>query len=280
MKASAIKRSVGFLVLASFISTFVLPSVATARKLQPSGLSETGFIKITTLHSGVAVRIDEKFVGLTPLEIQEVAAGEHSIEASHPDQHQWLQRDFNAVVDVVPGDTALVVVLFEQNYSINSTPYGATVTDDGKVVGQTPLYIQVKEMTSRPIVLSQHGFLDSTIVLGINSDRFFNIKLKREQAHGLVLPSSAFKVKKKRRPRTPFLATLGLSLVAGSLALFFRNKADNRYNRYLKTGEPRALSNLYSDAKRFDKFAAASFGVFQASLGASFVLFLKGTSQK
>lgn len=273
------RRLTALLVLISFFLAFVVPRPVSAGGEPPLVLGETGFVNIVALHDGVAVRINDERVGVTPLAVHEVQAGRHLIQVSHPDQHKWLEKDFKAEIDVTVGDTVVVQVRFVQSYTINSMPYGATVTAAGEVIGRTPFYIQVEEMTTRPVVVSKHGFMDSTIVVGADDVKYFDIRLKSRLLSSADVPPNAFSMKKKSRSNTPLLATLGLSLAAGGLALYFRTRADNRYDRYLATGKPQKLSRFYNDAKRLDRFAAASFAVFQVSFGISFVLFLKRAKQ-
>jgi hypothetical protein len=64
-------------------------------------------------------------------------------------------------------------------------------------------------------------------------------------------------------------------VVSGVLAFYFKKRGNDAYDAYLSTGNPQEFNPAYSQAKRFDKLAAVSFGVFQVSFVASFYLFLK-----
>lgn len=257
-----------------FLLTCVLTDVSYALMLR-AGLTtdEKGYIKIETPYQGLDVSIDGQFVGYTPLEeVLAVTPGPHTIRVRHPSRYNWNELDFTQDINASPGDTLSIEAIFQKNYSINSHPFGAQVFLALKSVGETPVRVLLKENESADVTLNLAGYRDTTFTIGKDNERLFDIRLHSLQP---TMRPDAVRLNNKARYKMPFLVSLGTALVSGGLALYFRTKADDRFDQYLRTGESRKFKRLFNDSKRFDKFAAASFGVFQVSFAFSFFFFLK-----
>ncbi len=247
--------------------------------VRPEGFEQHGFLSLKTAHIGLEVKVDDKLAGHTPLNLLRLPAGSHRLQVSHPDRTSWLENDWLSEFEIAGGDTLEVDVRFERSFSINSMPYGAGVLLDGEPAGETPLFFKLPERETRQVTLRIAGYRDSSFVVGDDATRFFNIDLLRSADQDLARKMDTFRVERKSKNNKRFLAVLGLTAAAGSLALLFRNKADNSYDRYLNTGEPARFSKEYDDAKKFDKLAAASFATFQVSFVVSFYFFLRRADQ-
>jgi len=237
-------------------------------------IDEKGYIKIETPYQGLDVSVDGQFVGATPLAVLAVATGAHKVRVRHPSRYNWNEQDFTEEINVSAGDTVSIKAIFKKSYAINSHPFGAGAFLERKKVGETPVRVLLGENESADVTLNLAGYRDTTFTIGQSRELLFDIRLQPLRP---TMGPDAVRISNKVRYKMPFLVSLGTALVTGGLALYFRTKADDRFDQYLKTGEPRAFSRLYNDAKRFDKFAAASFGVFQVSFAFSFFFFLKRT---
>ncbi len=230
------------------------------------------YLLVRTAYSGLEVLIDGKPVGRTPLEVVAISPGRHKLVVEHPNRHNWNEHDFMREIEIAGSDTLDVRVIFQHSYSINSRPFGATVFVQNEKAGETPTRILLQDQEVAEVGLQKVGYRDTTFTVGETDQRLFNIVLLPKPD---LQPALGRDVAKKTSKKLPFLATLGVSLAAGGLALYFRTKADDRFEQYQRTGDPREFDRLFDDAKRFDKFAAASFGVFQVSFALSFFFFLK-----
>lgn len=233
-----------------------------------------GNLVLLTRHHGLTVKVDGELAGYTPLEALTLTPGLHKIQVANPFQSNWLDQDWFANVQIQANDTLKIKVIFKKSYSVNSTPYGAQVYFKNKYLGETPLFFTLNEDETGELKLSKMGFRDTTLVIGKTEQRFFKIQLEPIKRFKGILTS---KGKMERRPKSRKLmyASLAVSAVSGALALYFRDQGNENFNRYLQTGNPELMDRYFNNAKKFDRLAAISFGVFQVSFILSFYLFLK-----
>jgi hypothetical protein len=82
-----------------------------------------------------------------------------------------------------------------------------------------------------------------------------------------IIPSNAGLAREgdgsRRLPGADLLAPAGVTLAAGIVAVLFKQEADARYDRYLRTAD----ASLLSDAKKYDIYSGAALAVLQIGLG-------------
>lgn len=275
------RQLIAVVLTLSLLSAVVCPPVqATASTTVANSGVNDGHLILETKYVGLTVRINGKAVGRTPLEPYPLAPGLHKISVSHPEPANWFDQDWSANVKISPGDTLRVPVIFKKSYSINSNPFGATVLLGQDPIGETPIFFKLFEHDLKRVTLSKAGFSDTTFALGATAKRFFDIRLRPRTAALQVAPgaiSSDF----GRNPRSKvyLYSAAGLTLVSGALAIYFRNRGNEKFELYKSTGNPDLTDKLFSDTKKFDRLSAVSFGVFQISFAATFYLFLKETNR-
>lgn len=234
-----------------------------------------GFLILSATHAGLVVRIDGEFVGRTPLGVKPLPAGRHEVQVTHPDRDSWLERDWVEEIEILPDDTLRLAVRFTRSYSINSQPYGATVLLDGMEAGETPLHFTLPEETTREVRLTLAGYQDTTFTIGSEARQFYEITLRRDLEYDMESKVEGMRLEKRAKFKKRALVALGVAVASGAAAFYFRNKADNSFDRYLETGDPQIFNRHFDDAEKFDKFAAVSFGTFQISFIVSFYYFLR-----
>ena len=74
---------------------------AAAEQKNRSNTDGWGYLKLTSKHNGLAVKIDENFIGFSPLEILALAPGPHQVQVEHPEQANWLDHDWHREITVV-----------------------------------------------------------------------------------------------------------------------------------------------------------------------------------
>lgn len=268
-------------LLLSFLIFTVEPySVSASEVTSKESSQNDGYLVLETHHKGLAVKIDEHFVGLTPLTAIRLTAGLHKVVVENPYRSNWLDQPWFADVNIPPSDTLAVQVNFKKSISINSKPFAATVFVGKTELGETPIFFLLQEGEADTVTLTKSGYVDTSFVVGKTDQRFFNITLTPSSK---PLDVEAFKsnLAMERRPKSNTLlyTAFGLSVVSGALALYFRNQGNSNYDRYLNTGDP-ALMNRYLDkANKFDNLAVASFGVFQVSFIFAFYKLVKRANQ-
>jgi len=276
-----LRNQLVFLLLFSLTLYFCLPVQLNAQTQSWKKEDSRGYLQVNTGHRGLEVTIDGQFKGLTPTDILVLTAGSHRVVVSHPSPKNWLDQNWSKEVQIAPDDTVIVEVTFEKSYSINSEPYGAEVFMDGNKMGETPLFIQLPEQESKQLRFAYEGYQDTTVTLGVDETRFLNVELTPVVAEPDVLVSDTVIEQQQSQSKKKLLlySAIGLSAVSGALALYFREKGNDHYDQYLTTGDPGRFNAFYDDAKRFDRFATASFITFQVGFVASFYLFLSITNR-
>jgi hypothetical protein len=74
------------------------------------------------------------------------------------------------------------------------------------------------------------------------------------------------KAEKATRKTTGLFIGAGLMLVTGAASIYFKQQANDSYDRYLQTGDPTVFSGYYDEANKYDNLFRISFIGFQASL--------------
>lgn len=273
------RRFTALILLTSLIVGIIVPKSGYPQDYSRQD-DARGYVALQTEHRGLEVTVDGHFKGLTPTGILSLLPGSHRIVVRHPSRTNWLDRDWLKEVQIAPGDTVTLDVVFKRSYSINSEPFGAEVFMDDKKVGETPLFVTLLEDESKQLIISHEGYQDTTVTLGGDRIRFLDVKLKTEMKEtDLSVPVELVQERDRSTSKVLLFSAIGLSVVSGALALYFRDRGNESYDKYLSTGDPAQFNQFYDDAKRYDRYAAASFVTFQVGFVASFYLFLRITNR-
>jgi len=262
-------------ILQSLFLTFfeILLFAAFSTVFAQNNSGGNGVLRLQCERVGLSVYVDGKLLGKTPLPDIELPVGVHSVRISPPGSNVWFVKHWQKDVEIKQGELASASVNFELPLSINSQPYGAQVVVNGKPAGISPAFILLQE-GKNVIHLSLPGYADSTFAVLGGGRKAINIALRKSIA--ILKPTlepeatSSF-----RKNKTKVATAIGVSALTGAMALYFRSKADDNYNKYLKTGKPDQFEKFLGEAKKYDKYALGSYAVFQVSFVFSFYLLLK-----
>lgn len=157
------------------VTWVALPAVAVAQKRG----KQTGRLEIEVSVAGADVAIDGVTVARSPLaKPLTLAVGTHALKVTKPGHAEFLD-----VVKVKKDQTTSVVVdllPFAAAVSIDTTPSGADVTVDGKLVGVTPATLEL-DAGERVIHLTLEGYR--------TTDR--TMKLTAGESYHLLVPLDA-----------------------------------------------------------------------------------------
>ncbi len=256
------------LILLCFYNSVVLAELPSG-----SGINEVGYVKIDVKHEGLEVQLDDKTIGYTPINLLTIPVGIHTISVAHFDKNNWLGKSWIRNVTVTKGDTILLRVNFKKSLSVNSSPYGAKVFIENQFMGETPFFFEIDEGEKQTITLKKQSYQDTTFTINATDVEKIHVQLREVTKTTKMIFDDKFEVGKRKAYKSRFLWTLGASALSGALTLYFRTSADDKYNRYRKTGNPESFNKLYDDAKILDKYAAVSYGTFQVSFVFSFYFF-------
>jgi DNA-binding transcriptional regulator YhcF (GntR family) len=140
-------------------------TVSSSRVLRVSAdlksQEEQGSISINSDPQGADIYLDDKYEGLTPLNLQDIASGEYEVKISLPGHEEWVEE-----VTVSPSRTARVYAELESrpdygSIAIYCDQKDAKVFLNGtykKTITKTPTVLEEIESGNYEIVIIKDGF--------------------------------------------------------------------------------------------------------------------------
>ncbi|MEM6646552.1 MAG: hypothetical protein AAF730_09900 [Bacteroidota bacterium] len=186
-----------------------------------------------------------------------------------PERASWSMDVLRHTVDAAATtDTLQLALDFPFYYQVESFPYGAMVyVRDGEarqLLGVTPLLHVSDAALEGELVVELPGYGRRAVTL--DAERIWNrhnVTLERMPSMG-EQPGHTVSWTEPRKPRRWIeAAALGTALVAGSLAVHYKFKADRRFDEHSENGDPRFIN----DIERFDNYSSVALGTMQVSLG-------------
>ncbi len=248
--------------------------------IQPSGQCQTadrvGFLKIDTDSLHVEIRLNDQSLGYTPLPILAIPAGKYQITASHPNPYVWGNSDWQDSIFVVAHDTLTLRPTFKSIFTIRTNPFDAAVYLNGKLLGYTPLTIPLNSTSNQVLTIKKEGFQDQWIRLSELTNNYLQIDLLRNQSNWEIAQTKYRQQRLlKKYYRSISYSLWGLSILTGFSTVYFKDRADDYYQRYLIAGSLQQMNRYYHDAQRFDRYTYISLAALQACFGLSFYFLLK-----
>ena len=229
-------------------------------------LAQTGHITVASTPAGAAVYVDSVFAGTTPLERLEVSAGRHTVKVFYPNATSWLKTSKSETIDVADGADSRYTFELGSLLTLNSKPTGATVSLRGRELGVTPLYYTSPDQLSGALIIKKDGYEESSV--NVPPDMTFPplVTLKPlsqdlDEKLPNVLPSE---YENDRGPRWATYAAVTSMVVAGVLSAYWKNQANNDFDKFVETGDPALLVST----QKLDHRAGISITVSHISFAA------------
>ena len=147
---------------------------------------------------------------------------------------------------------------------------------NGKLLGQTPFPISKPDLIANKITLSKDLYKDTTLfsIEQLSKSNIITLNIDPD-ARSKKVQVTKLNLNRRKKHKNLALLTFGVGLASGSAAFFLKKKADREYDRYRKAGNPDDINHFFDLAKRNDRFAAATYIVFEINLLASTYFFFK-----
>jgi hypothetical protein len=229
----------------------------------PSGWSTAGPITIEASIDSAVVIIDSVRTGITPLTIGSLTPGLHHISLVHPDVENWLTGNIRDSFVVNAGETRTLRYVFTPWYIISSNPFGADVVIGDSFAGSTPFVLKTMgPLGGSGISIRKAGYEATDLSLADANRGAVGVSLKkiwrdREENQSLLTDSDETDSDHLR-----LYITGAATILSGAAAAFFKVQADERYDLYLKTGDP----GLLQKTNRLDTASAIALGATQVGL--------------
>jgi hypothetical protein len=227
-------------------------------------LSQTGStISIYSRPSESLVWIDSVSVGKTPLENYKIAPGQHHIIVSPPQSGIWNFEDKSYDVIIEENEDKSITATFFKPVYINSIPYGAHLKSEEKHIGITPIYLPFEINRDKSFKLIKEGYQAYEFTLKRANPIL--AKLLKEEEKAEQSTPELYGMAKKKHTKTKFVL-LATTVAAHWASFYFKNKADDEFEKYLLTAEPGQMDTFLSNTQRYDRFSEIALGVSFASL--------------
>ncbi|MFQ6057068.1 MAG: PEGA domain-containing protein, partial [Methanosarcinales archaeon] len=146
----------------------------------------SGSLSISSIPSGANVYVDENYKGTTPLSVDNVLSGSHTVKVTKVGYNDEIKA-----VSVGAGQTInLDIVLIPQTGSISvySNPSGASVYLDGSYKGTTPITIPNVPIGSHTVLLKKSDYHEVSKTINVKSDQTAYI------SESLILQTGSIKI--------------------------------------------------------------------------------------
>ena len=225
-----------------------------------AGTGRTCSVTVAAGTDSAIVEIDSKYRGIAPCSWDSLLPGPHVVRALHRDVGNWFLQPASDTIVLGPGERTVLRFRLNRWFTITSTPTGAEVYLGDSLAGTTPLLMTSDPRAIRgPIRIQLPGYDTASVTLSGDRESVYRYSLRREWlAHPaenerpFLNPSGA-----QPPPSSLIYLSGGGTILLGSVAAYFKIKADDRHSAYLLTGDPA----LAAQTHRLDNDAALFLAV-------------------
>ncbi|MFQ6618922.1 MAG: PEGA domain-containing protein [Fidelibacterota bacterium] len=235
-------------------------NTSTSSGMIPDERRANGYINVKGRVEGLKVFIDGSFAGNTPLENFALTSGFHRIVVKNPHLYLWNAEDWVKDIYVVADSILSFEIDFKKHHLINSTPYSSSVYLNGRMVGLTPLYLNLKK--GDKIKVKKGGYIEREITAdSILGKSLVDLKLLTEMDNRFV--SGKIGVVGKGKNKYITYSSLLFTAFTGFSSAYFKIKADNAYSNYKRSITPWSISEYFNRTKKYDRYSLTAFVLFE-----------------
>jgi hypothetical protein len=216
------------------------------------------------------VFIDSFRAGKTPLTLDSLSGGTHTLRLVQSDLSSWLTGSISDTIFMAQGEQRTLRYAFDRRVMVITDPSGALVTVGDSVAGTTPLVL-VSGSTGLPlsVTVERMGYEKTAILLPTGKTGIARATLQKIwQSEPFESPLMIESGSSERTGLRLYVAG-GATIVAGVAAAYLKIKADGKNALYQDTGDPA----LQRETHRLDTSAALALLVTQVGF-AFFTYFL------
>ncbi|MDF7807708.1 PEGA domain-containing protein [Pontiellaceae bacterium B12219] len=148
-------------------------------------VSNTAQLDVTSVPDGAEVRINGILAGQTPLRIEEVQAGEADVKVSKRGYTPYqIRMQFEATK---PYKVDASLVALPSGLTVLSTPEGARITIDNKVVGETPITLSNLKEGPHEVSATLDGYASLTKSIYLEPDINDSVEFNMEKNSGTLV---------------------------------------------------------------------------------------------
>lgn len=230
---------------------------------------QRGWITVQAGPQRADVFVDSVFLGKSPIEKAAIPAGKHLLKLFFPDVMAWDRAAWADSFTVAPGEEVRKTIDPQVRVKLNSIPYGATVFQDGKELGVTPLSLVFAGVGQRRFLIRKEGYQESEINSADMTTPSRIVQLAPlagpEDIRGDIILGN---INKTEHWYT--VVSGATMIVSGILSAYLKDKANREFDRYLESQNIDFLNSTNS----LDRQASTAFILTQISFGVLIYLLL------
>ena len=242
-------------------------------------------LRVASLPSGLTVLVDSLLVGRTPIDSLLLAPGTVRVRVLAADPRRFDTARDAVVVTLRSGVTTSVLLDVRPSVLLRSEPEpvsvllvrGAAGSPD-TLLGETPLSVRPSVIENGLLRFSRAAYVDTVLpAASIAADSSTSIRVRLSRGPGLAAPPPPMSHARPVYRKAWFqwsLITIGVALSGAAVAL--HHQGDDAYDLYLKSSDVSEIPDLYDEAARYDRWAAASLVVGQVCFVGGLVLLATG----
>jgi len=253
-----------FLVVITFFLLILFVPVTNGQPTDTVAVPDTSSsVTFVTDIDSARVVVDGSLVGFTPVKVDTLPPGLHEVRIHHPDMENWLTESIMDSIDIAVGKEHVLRYAFVPRYLIRSTPDGAEILFGDSLAGMTPSVIRISNpLEEQPIRLRKEGYEPATISLARVARGVIVVDLSRSW-HSEEQRESIFRENKTDGKNLRLYIAGAATVLSGVASAYFKVQADNRYDDYLRSGNPA----LRSETSRLDTASGVALAITQLGLG-------------
>lgn len=240
------------------LAAMALLAIHAAAQSADSARTNAAALRISSEPDSAIVFLDGTRVGSTPLVLERLVPGPHTIRLVVGDPGNWFSDVTRDSLSLEPGSDRQIHYRLDHRFAIMTAPSGAEVLIGDSVAGTTPILVSYELARSGSLQVRMKGYAGVSVTVPPGGGSAVVLQLTPEQGAG---PGDLQPAEAGSR-LTSILISAGSVAISGVAAAYFKVSADEKNTRYLDTGDP----TLRTQRDQRDMDAAVALVAMQVSL--------------
>lgn len=216
-------------------------------------------LDIATTPVGMEIWIDGSPFGPSPVTVHGLVPGLHSIRALS--RHMWTVQPVDTIVSLQQGVNRLALTA-QGALQIICEGVAATVAEDNRIIGHTPLLITRDHARKRRF----RAQVDGTVL-----HQWEWTPIPGAFTTVSIAPPKATQATSQRRTRRGAAITAAAAAAMALTSAVLARHADGAFDDYSHTADPDRAATLFRRAQRLDRWASGLWNGFEIGASAALV---------
>jgi hypothetical protein len=216
-----------------------------------------GYFSARSQDTSLIAIVDSTITKTLPFDSLRLPPGSHHIIVMQ--ERKWNGILMDTTITLTAESSTVITVPEKYEYTILASPPEAAVTIGKTKTGETPFQFTASQVMSVPVTISAMGYEPLTLEAPLQSMNIVHLRGRGEHAPNIILPNTYI-----RDDGTAVYTSLAVAVVAGTISVLAKRRADAFSDTYSATGDPSARAST----NKYDVVAGVSLFVTEVSFGA------------